>query len=193
MSIESYLRASVGLFQRGEYEASMLLVSCCADATAKDIYGQAVGSRIKKFVRANYDIFTRIGFAGAYGAVPGGTIAVNDPVAPTTIKSIEEIVYKVVRCSLVHDAQLPTSVRFTSESTYGFSDSGFVIPTNFILALLLCVVAAPCNSGIRLGATVHIAGQGYEFHLDELAGNATRVRAILAGRRVDEPDNLPLQ
>ena len=179
MSIECFVQDAFELIRRDRFESAMALACAALDATAKSEFsGQVqVGERWEAFVKSNLDIITVVGFSGAIHAAPGGILRVLDPERPDDVAPIEKIIYKSIRCNLMHEASLPGGARFTPERFYGIRDGTFYIPVSFIYALLLAVVGAKSNASRRIDVQIEL--NPARLKINELWGKSELVRSKL--------------
>jgi hypothetical protein len=204
MGIESFLLDALQRFQEKNYPAAMAAACMALDATAKHEYKKASTRRAKRrrrvakrqsrtacpphwaeFVQENLDIIMLIGFGGLIRvthAAPGRTLglpAPQDPALGSTCIPLEDIIYKSIRCSLIHTTELPPNVQFTEEALYGVRSGVSYIPVLFIGALILAVIGAPTNASCSLGSSFTMTVLGTNLALDELWGNADKIRKLL--------------
>lgn len=177
MSIESCVRDSFELIQRGRFDSAMSLACAALDATAKNEFGGNVGERWTAFVNANLDIITHVGFGGAILSAPGANLHVLDPETPGKTSSLESIIYKSIRCNLLHEASLPGTAMFTPFAFYGIRENVFYIPAHFIHALLLVVVGAKSNAVRSMGIDIEL--NLTPLRVNELWGKSELVRIKL--------------
>ena len=179
MSIESFVRDAFELIQRGRFESAMSLACAALDATAKNEFVAIVkvGERWEAFVNSNLDIITVVGFRGAILAVPGANLKVLDPEPPGATSTIETIIYKSIRCNLLHEASLPGTATFTPEAFYGIRDGTFYIPAFFIHAVLLAVVGAKSNDSRLMDVQIEL--NLAPLRINELWGKPELIRSKL--------------
>ena len=113
MALYDFLTGAVREFAFQNYAVAMACVCTALDATAKAEYGGGTRQRCLKYVDRYLDIITLVGFGGAIVAVPGSTLKINDPINRNKTTNITEIIYDSIRCSLIHEANLPFAVAFT--------------------------------------------------------------------------------
>jgi hypothetical protein len=98
---------------------------------------------------------------------------------PGKTKNITHTIYEAIRCSLVHEANLPFEVTFTERSFFGKEGFLFLIPTRMIVALVLAVTASPFSSGKILDESFGIILDNRQLPINRLMGDATGVRTYL--------------
>lgn len=199
MSIAAQVEEALRRLRERNYESAMIAACIALDATAKKTRSNdkkkarssdkkdtrssnEVGDRIRKFVNDNLDIITVVGLAGAILAAPGSTLRLNTPgssQSSTPLSELEDIIYKKLRCNLVHEASLPQNVEFTEQAFYGEKDGRFYIPVLMIYALLLAIIGTSCNTGCRLSGDWRIQILGQEMTVNTLWGKADCIREQL--------------
>lgn len=165
MSIESSVREALRQLRDREFDNAMTSACITLDATAKNEFGDCT-QRFQRFVRGNLDIITYVGFGGAIVACPGATLKLKWPKSPDGCVAVEDIVYKSIRCPLIHEASLPERVCFTEDAFYGERDGVLCIPVNMIYAIVLSVIAAPTNRSRSLGSDFVMTVHGAQLHLE---------------------------
>ena len=182
MSVSDRVREAIDCLQRGQPTNALIQVSIAIDATAKALYPRdKVGQRCKKFLRENQALITLfgLGFLDIHG-----DIHYSWPDDPRGYKTQEEVLYNVVRCSLLHDGELDERVRLTHERVLGSERGGIVLlSTHIITGLILAVVAStPAKYPMPAHYTITVGGATYpmsEFwgkkkELYEIAKRASR-------------------
>lgn len=131
------------------------------------------------FINRYLDIVATVGFGGTILVNPGATLIVDAPKDPSKTKNITKVLYDIVRCSLIHEADLPFNVQFTDDGFYGMRNGIYLIPTNFFYALLFSIVASPSMHGKSVMSEIQISLRGQLFPINEMIGNASAVRTFL--------------
>jgi len=184
MSIEALVEDSLGLLQKSRFDASMSLACACLDATATKEFGEKVGYRWKMFTRSRMDIISSVGFGGALLVAPGVNLNIKNPAKPSETVPFESVIYKTIRCFLVHGASLPPGVEFTPDAFYGERNGIFHIPSNMILALVLAVVSSPSNAGRVMGIDFQITLSGKKIGINKLWGKTSELRGAISANPV---------
>ena len=157
----------------------MASICTAVDSVGKLEFGGKTRPRCLSFVDKYLDIITSVGFGGAIRAQPGGTLNVLDPIDHAKTKNITEVVYDILRCSLIHEADLPFNVQFTSDAFYGVRNGVFLVPPTFFYAMLFAVVASPKMNGKLVIDSVQINWRGKPFPINQLMGDTAAVRIYL--------------
>ena len=115
-----------------------LIQLCIAiDGTAKNEYPRKkVGERFRAFIKANQDIITFFTFRT--------NIFIDCQFGNYTI---EEFIYKVLRCGLLHEGEVSAMFKFSDAGEpIAVSDKQWCLPRTFVFGTLLAVIGAPTNS-----------------------------------------------
>lgn len=187
MSVADRVAESLRHICEKDYESAVIAVCIALDATAREEFphlstNKDTGKRCEEFVKANLDIITAVGFGGGILAAPGSTVCLKTPGKSELLSDLASIIYRTLRCTLIHEAKLPGGVLFTEESFYGERDGHFYIPVNMIYALLLAIVGAQSNGRCRIADDVSLNILGHPVSLNSLWGRADTVRQLLGIR-----------
>ncbi len=141
MSIESFIESAKILYDNQKYEEALCLVCIAIDATAAKIYpNEKIGKRYKSFLKENFSTICKYGFPGIEAS--SIRIKVNIPVSHLkTDKNgyvdMEQIIYYVLRCGLVHECDIEKVVMFTSDTMIGdWNKDNFYLPKDIIWGLI---------------------------------------------------------
>ncbi len=116
MSIGKRIEEAIAKMDAGDCEGALIPASIAVDATATQEYPALTNNQVyKSFLGDNLDLFTRASFGG----IRIGRIALkyDHPDSRSSADgtcTVEQILYHVVRCGLLHQAGLPPTLRFTS-------------------------------------------------------------------------------
>jgi hypothetical protein len=180
MSIESFMQDACNRLEQREYLSALTSACIALEATGKAEHHHAKPcKRLKKVLNANLDIFTSIAFSGALLAMPGSKIHFQDPVDPVKLISLEDLIYKTIRCNLVHEACLPDNVMLTEEQIFTQSGGSTQLPTTFIYALILVVIGSPSNSRRKLSMSPIMTVRNVKLDINSLWGQSTEIRRLL--------------
>jgi hypothetical protein len=151
VSIANFVAASIDELRAHRYDVAMSLACSAVDGTTAKTSSQSEMSnnkRFKAFLEENMRLITRHGFPG----IEAGGIrikCINIPDLATDQKgyvSIADIIYHVVRCSVIHECSIDERIEFTEQTYIGDFQAKFKIPRRLIIGLLAAVVQSPKNS-----------------------------------------------
>jgi hypothetical protein len=170
----SYLDRLVEGYQKilqNDWINALIQICINLDAIAKRHYGGRPGTRIKRYIRNNQFIITRIGML--HLEVHGDIIF---QVAGGREMTFEEIAYKLIRCSLLHEGELDTRINITDTTSIGLDDEGnFLLSRKMIMAFFLLLVSDPKNSRIQWPSTASFTVEGTTVEFNNIKGNPTRL------------------
>src|SRR5450631_1749520 len=150
MSIASFVEASINELRVGRYDVAMSLACSAVDGTTakESVPNTSNNMRFKAFIEENMRLITRYGFPG----IDAGGIrikCINIPDLKTDqdgYVSIADIIYHVVRCSVIHECSIDERIEFTEQTYIGDFQTKFKIPRRLIIGLLAAVVKSQKNS-----------------------------------------------
>jgi hypothetical protein len=141
MSVQSFLKAAQYLYDNNFYDEAFCLVCVALDASAQIQYPSLkVGERYKKFISTNFRKICDKGFPGV--SADFIKIKVNADVKKLKLDEdgyagMEDIIYHVIRCGLVHDCAIDQTIRFIDSTVIGNWEKGlFFLPKSLIMGLI---------------------------------------------------------
>lgn len=168
MSIQSFINAAKVLYAEGYYEEALCLVCSAVDASAarcdpnrevssnkkvsknkkpsksKKLSPNKNGAeRYKTFLSDHFWTLTTKGFPGI--SAGGMSIKMNTEIANLIPDDdgradMEQIIYHVLRCGLVHNCDIDSAIEFTDQTIIGNWEAGkFYIPKAIIEGLIAAV------------------------------------------------------
>lgn len=124
-----------------------LLQLCPAiDATAKAEFGISGRSSYKRFIGENFELITRLAFGGP--AISNLFLGVEHPMLEPDADgcaSVQDVLYHVVRCGIIHDAAIHDAVCFAPEDTIRVAEGRVQLPQSMVWGMILAVIVAPVN------------------------------------------------
>lgn len=170
MAISDRVRECIDKLNANEYESALIQLSIAFDGTAKKEYPRIkkVGERFKAFLKANQDIITYFTF--------GGVIFIDCEVDGYTL---EQIIYKVLRCGLLHEGSIPGEIEFVDELVWGRPGGKWRLPKSYVLGGLLAVIGANNNAGERVPEHYVVVIKGNRYQVNQLWGNSELIRRIM--------------
>ena len=178
MSIADRVEECIAKYRSNDLDNALIQLCIALDATAKNEYPKLkkVGERFRRFVKDNHDVIT---FFTLHGNIVRGEFRVGEI-------TFDQFVYKVLRCGLLHEADVPELMKFAQPGEpVTVSEAEWRLPKTFILGSLLSVIGAKSNSKQRLSSSITTTFAGKEVDVNDLWGRIEIVRtAIYAGRDV---------
>jgi hypothetical protein len=150
MSVEKRILSAIIAMNQGDYEKAVYEVVSAIDATAKkETLINENKKRYTTWLQANRDIITRTGFLMLEIQGEMSFPVINEKGDAVQL-NFEEVIYKLVRCSLIHEAEIAKGFILT-ERQLGMDDSGrILVPRGIAFGLVMAVIGSKVNSGKRL-------------------------------------------
>ncbi|MBT6051093.1 MAG: hypothetical protein HOG49_30205 [Candidatus Scalindua sp.] len=154
MSIGTFVSSSLELMNEGKYDVALSLACSAVDATSAKCFPneKSNNARYKSFLIKNMRIVTTYGMPG----VSAGGIrikCINIPDLKTNadhMAGLEDILYHVIRCGLIHQCEIENRIEFTERTMLGDFDGKFRIPFSIIFGLIMAVILSKENSSERM-------------------------------------------
>ncbi|SFL26799.1 hypothetical protein SAMN05216302_105014 [Nitrosomonas aestuarii] len=141
MSIENRVLTSYKHFFENDIENALIQISITIDAFSKKRYKiKKVGQRITAFLAENMETISLIGTSGFLRA-PGMTFPDGD---------LEVIIYKSVRCSLLHEAEVANKLKFIKGHEFIILSDKFELNQNFVFGVILSIVVGDTDKILKL-------------------------------------------
>lgn len=143
MAISDRIHEAISKFDNTDYINALIQISIAIDATGKKVFpGKKTSVRSKKYIRNNIDLISiaAFGIVEFQGALK---LKLSNSGKP---KSIEDVMYSLVRCSLLHEGDLPSQVEVTTKSIIEVTEEGvFLLSSRLIWGMIISVIACPEN------------------------------------------------
>jgi len=156
MSIGKRVREALDKLAAGDYEAALIPACIAVAATANKAYPHLKydNHKYKTFLSDNRDIIMEVAL-GVQTTEISFKFTHDDIRRPKKpgLATVEEILYHVVRCGLIHDGELDTAIHFGQSNEFGLLDNEVVIPPEIINGLILAVIGSSYNQDERLDRT----------------------------------------
>ncbi len=160
MSIESRIEEAIILQQIGRFEGALTSVLIAVASTSRLRRPQGSASETEAFT-----LFLQEEHESIYGTECNmqGTMPIREPHNPTTparTRTIPNILYRYLRCTLVHEAGVPSNIGFVESSpnilsmSYDHTSGKFIFSTSWLERLIDVVVYSSENS-VRFKEWLH--------------------------------------
>ena len=152
---------------QGDWQNALIQICINLDMTAKKTYGGKPGARIKRYIRENQYAITRI--AMLHLEVHGD---MSFQVSDERSLKYEEIIYKLVRCALLHEGELDRRIKIVKSTSIGVeSDGRFVLSEHMIYAIFLLLVSDPQNAEIQWPPKASFTAEGKTYSFATIQSN----------------------
>lgn len=185
MSISKRVSECLEIFERGDAEAALVSACIAIDATAK----RERPSEKKNNVRYRAflsDYAWLIGLVGLRGIVARKIKlrAQHPDLKPDAggFVAIEDVLYGVVRCGLLHEASISDHVSLEEDIVLGYDGSKYQLSRTLPLGLIAAVISSPSNAHERLEQDVSIKIGWRTLEVNATWGTRYALAAALASR-----------
>ncbi len=168
MAIADRVEECINKYNANDLENALIQICIALDGTAKKEFPKIkkVGERFKAFVKKNIDIITFFTF--------NTNMFIDCQFGDYTI---EHFTYKVLRCGLLHEGEIPYLFEFAEPGQPVFiSDTKWCFPKTFIFGTLLAVIGAETNCKQNLTDTLSVTIMGQTYKVNDLWGRADIIR-----------------
>ena len=171
MSIADRVTECINKYNSNDLDNALIQICIALDGTAKNEYPRVkkVRDRFEAFVKVNQDIITFFTF--------NTNMFINCQFGEYTI---EQFIYKVLRCGLLHEGEVPIIFKFTAPGEpISIGDKQWCFPKTFIFGTLLAVIGADSNANQKLSDDITVIIMGQNFKVNDLWGRADLVRQTM--------------
>jgi hypothetical protein len=171
MSIADRVIESIHKYNANDLDNALIQICIALDGTSKKEYPKVknVGERFQAFVKYNQGIITFFTF--------NTNMFINSKFGEY---SIEQFIYKILRCGLLHEGEVPEMLKFIAPGEpITISNKQWCLPKTFIFGTLLAVIGASSNATQILPDDISVNIMGHKFRVNELWGRADLVRQAM--------------
>lgn len=172
----------LGKLNDGDGENAFIQLSLAIEGTSKLAYPKLTGSaqRNKQFIKDSMPFV----FWSLINGTPSTSKSFSFMTDNNGIKKeipLEDVMYKLLRCSLVHEAAMPDTVEFTKESYIANRDGKIILPLAIIFSYCCAVIAHPVNKEATLekNKLIQLYGADTMYNLNNCWGDEERLRSII--------------
>lgn len=173
MSVGTFISGALTLLEMKKYDVALSLVSSAVDATARKMFPDMNNNaRFKEFIKKYMYIISYRGFPG----IIAGGIKIKcrniDGLRTdgNVMVGIEEIIYTVIRCGLIHECEIDSRIEFTEKTYIGDFDRKFKIPKDLVYGLILAVILSEHNREEKADDKIIIQVHGEQIEVNDLWG-----------------------
>jgi hypothetical protein len=146
-----------------------------ADATAKKLYKTNKNKeRMERFFSENMEIITGVGLQ----MIRAKSLSLGFGNG-SEAESFESILYKYIRCSLLHESEISSIVTF-SPNILSCKDGKFIFPTTLPIGICIAVISCSANRTLWMRNAKPIAYYGKIINLNTLWGKEEQIRKIFS-------------
>lgn len=182
MGILDKLEKTIKNYSSGDIEQALMNILIAADATAKKEYPTINGNaeRYKKFLEENRFLIQVVSInVRMTNPISFRNMHNDQKLANRPTLTLAEIIYHIVRCNLLHEAEIPVTIAFTDEAAIKLEADKMVLPKNLILALLVAVITSSCNNSLRFSNNFDLNIFGKVLPLNIIWGDKNKALQLL--------------
>ena len=183
MSIARCVERALKALDRGDFEDAFLQASVAVAATARKEHQSLGGDQLcyRKFIRENIDLITLVSLGSTLQGISLRYAHSDLKDTPDGTHSLDELLYVVVRCCLVHEAGLPAGFTVVQERMFatGATPGEVTISSKLVLGMAVAVTASPVNADEELSGESSVELNGKRVALRELRGRRIELRRRL--------------
>jgi hypothetical protein len=178
-------RVQEAIDHMGKGETALALTAACiaVDVTAQRYSGASRSSSrdFKKFVKDHLWLITYVGFPGLMASTVRIPF-VHPDVKPDSAGTVgvEDIIYHVIRCSLVHADEKAAKITWNRVLGLGLDQNGnLVLNQSLVWGILAAVIMSPVNQGEHVPETYWLSVADYKMFISELWGRLDLAKRII--------------
>ena len=168
---------------KGQIEHALTPTCIALDLTAKKVAGKdrSAKSDYKNFVSSYMWLITYMGLPNVMANAVKVTFSHPDIKNDTSgCCGIEDIVYHVMRCGLLHSTGLDSKIQWSEDVILGTDASGnLTISNKFIWGLIGSIVFCPENKSESIDETYWISIDNFKFFIQEVWGRVDLAKRVI--------------
>lgn len=180
MSISKRIQECINKLQIGDAENAFIQLAIAIDGTAKKEYPNLqTTKRCKLFLTENLPFVMWSLTNGTPTACKKMTFEFVDSDSQPDPIPFEDVVYRVLRCSLLHEGEMPQIVQFTDDNWIAMKNGVMHFPLAIIGALLFAVIASPVNSNETVPDHYCFMFGNVSASVNEMLGDIERSKELI--------------
>jgi hypothetical protein len=172
MSIADRVIESIDKYNSNDLENALIQACIAIDGTSKKEFpgfSKQNKKRFKSFISANIDIITFF--------TCNTNVFVNCQFREYTI---EQFIYEVIRCSLLHEGELSARFKFTEPNEpVLIGATQWCFPKTFIFGVILAVIGASSNANQKVADYLSVSIMDNQFRINDLWGRGDLIRKAI--------------
>lgn len=190
ITIGDRVKEAIDYMEKNQLEHALTATCIALDITAQEISGKEKSARsdFKKFLSDYLWIIQYMGIPGIMGQ--SIKIGFSHPNIKPDINGncrIEDIVYHVIRCKLIHSTGLDSKIRWQNNS-FGIDASGnLILPNKFIWGLIGAIVFCPQNKNAVINKNYWIGIDEFKFQIQDIWGRLD-IAANIISKKLGTPN-----
>ena len=175
MSVGRCIERAIDSYKRGDFEDAFIQASIAVASTSEKEYPKERFDNVKykNFIRENIALITKV--VGNVILRKGISLKYSHPKLKKSqdgTYTIEEILYHIVRCCLIHEGGLPPNLSITDENCFKAEGdkSPLVLPATLVFGMVVAVAVSPENAVETISPNYRIHIEGQDRSLSDLLG-----------------------
>lgn len=184
MAVSDRVQEALIKLEEHDVDNALIQLSIAVDATAKKMCPKLKNAqRIKSFLKAKRAFI----WWSLFNGVPNSDGEFHLSFADKGYVSIEDIMYKYIRCSLLHEGEVPVNISFDYVEYFKVNaDSSLILPVAYLYAILWAVISCNENINERMTRDFFICFGSKKANLNDYWGDEVGLRdAIRNGFEYD--------
>ena len=183
ISVGQRVREAIDYMTKGEIVSALTPACIALDVTSQRHAGAKRSGRaiFKRFVQEYLWLITYVGFPGLMASTVRVPFTHPDikPDAVGTV-GVEDIIYHVIRCSLVHSDEKAAKIVWNKAIALGLDQNGnLVLNQGLVWGIVSAVVFAPVNKGESIPDTYWLKVGQFTNFISELWGRVDLAKRIV--------------
>ncbi len=180
MTIAARIQECTGKLGMGDAENAFIQLAIAIDGTAKHLYpGKKTSERCKQFLKDSLPFILWSLSNGTPTKAGSFSFELSSSGASSGSIMFEELVYRVMRCSLFHDGELSEKVEFVNAPYIGTLNGKMQFPLALIGSLLFAVIASPVNERQRVSESTSFTFGNVKVPVNDMLGSPERTKAAI--------------
>ncbi len=183
ISVGQRIQEAIDHMDRGDYALALTPACIALDITSQRHFGAKRSGRTiyKRFIQEHLWLITYVGLPGLMATT------IRIPFSHPEVKAdaagnigIEDVIYHVIRCSLVHSDDKSAKVTWNNAISLGMDGSGnLVLNPQLIWGLVAAVVFSPTNKGESIPEQYWLHVADFKMFISELWGRIDIAKRVV--------------
>ncbi|MFA6259795.1 MAG: hypothetical protein WCX29_04295 [Candidatus Peribacteraceae bacterium] len=186
ITIGDRIKEAIDYMEKGHLEHALTPTCIAIDLTSKKTTGNPRSSKsdYKKFVAEYMWLISYMGLPGIMAQTIRVKFSHPDILNDTTGHcGVEDVVYHVIRCGLVHSTGIDGRIVWSDSISIGSDDEGnLILNKKFIWGLIGSVIFCPINIDENIDGNYWIRIDDFKFFIQELWGRTDLAQRIINQR-----------
>ncbi|HGY9620652.1 TPA: hypothetical protein ACOJNU_002784 [Pseudomonas putida] len=180
MTIAARIEECTAKLAQGDAENAFIQLAIAIDGTAKLLYpGKKTSERCKKFLKDSLPFI----LWSLTNGTPAKTTSLSFEVSISSDSGeyieFEDLVYKVMRCSLLHEGELSEKVEFVNVPNVGTLNGRVQFPLALLGSLLFAVIASPVNERQKVSESTSFIFGNVKVPVNHMLGNLEKTKMAI--------------